>query len=845
MPPGPNTKLQGAGPARSAPADWSADNYGSGTQSISTGSGAHNVNSGAGYLYNVQNQYITQSPPGPGSLRECQQSLAFLEMNDRPNDIDGAVEGTCEWLSRHETYRDWASRDRGLLWIEGKPGSGKSTLLKHVLRSVEADGDMGDKAIILSFFFHGRGGELQRKPLGLFRSLLHQLLVQVPECSPLLVDAFQQRCDTIGTVGEKWQWHARELPVFFESSAPAIADMITCQALGVVLWARLVVKRVLTLAGHGEELKIQAEIRRIPPDLDALYDGLIRSMESRAMSQRLIQWICISKVPLSIDQLRWAMAINPDLPYKSLQQCRESEEYTWDDETMERRIKTLSCGLAETVPFIKSRTVQFIHQSVKDFFMERGLLALAALDGSLVSSVVGVGRAHYNLCRICLRYMAMEEIAQRISSSWNDLESEFPLLGYAATWWVAHAKQGEVKGEGQDDLLQVFGWPSESLVQLWIRVYLKTVGYYSDEYPPEGTSLLHVVSRYELTDLLSSILHKVNQLEVDIDCRDGNGWTPLLWAASKGHAGIIELLLSTGKVNVDAKQTGGFYDITPLSWAVSNGDIATIKLLLDTGKVDVNVRDRSDYGQRTPLSWAASNRDATAVKLLLDTGKVDIDANVRDIGCYSHRTPLLWATSKGNAAVVKLLLDTGKVDVNMRDMSMYGHRTPLSWATLKRNTAVVKLLLDTDKVDVNVRDVNAAIVKLLLDTGKVDVDARDTEFDRTPLWLAATGGHEVIVKLLIDTGKVDVNARDKYGRMPLWVAVQRGYEAIVKLLLNTGKVDVDAKYTEFDQTPLLSSVKVAVEMDNGDEGGDEEDDSDGNGECGDDDEDEDEEEEET
>ncbi|KAK3946213.1 hypothetical protein QBC46DRAFT_454871 [Diplogelasinospora grovesii] len=142
-------------------------------------------------------------------------------MEDRYDDIDPATTGTCEWLLRHQTFHSWASSDRGLLWIKGKPGSGKSTLLRHVLSEMP---NIGESALILSFFFHGRGSELQKTPLGLFRSLLHQLLSQVPDALPDLVATFQQRCETVGTPGEKWQWHLNELQRFFESSLPKVLE---------------------------------------------------------------------------------------------------------------------------------------------------------------------------------------------------------------------------------------------------------------------------------------------------------------------------------------------------------------------------------------------------------------------------------------------------------------------------------------------------------------------------------------------------------------------------------------------------------------------------------------------
>ncbi|KAH7112235.1 hypothetical protein B0J13DRAFT_659322 [Dactylonectria estremocensis] len=123
-------------------------------------------------------------------------------MDSRFHDIDTAAQGTCEWLLRHETCTTWASCGRGLLWIKGKPGSGKSTLLQYVLKHGMAIPNTGEGALILSFFFHGRGSELQKTPLGLFRSLLHQLLRQLPEA---LTDL-----------------HPRELPRLLESSLPKV-----------------------------------------------------------------------------------------------------------------------------------------------------------------------------------------------------------------------------------------------------------------------------------------------------------------------------------------------------------------------------------------------------------------------------------------------------------------------------------------------------------------------------------------------------------------------------------------------------------------------------------------------
>jgi len=132
-------------------------------------------------------------------------------------------------------------------------------------------------------------------------------------------------------------------------------------------------------------------------------------------SLRLIQWICFATRPLSLDELRWAMVVGADCPHRSLQQCQNTADYAGDSDMMERRVKTVSRGLAEIVPSSNTRVVQFIHQSVKDFFVEKGLSALdACLKSAETETPVAdlVGHAHYQLSRSCIRHLAMEEIAR-------------------------------------------------------------------------------------------------------------------------------------------------------------------------------------------------------------------------------------------------------------------------------------------------------------------------------------------------------------------------------------------------------------------------------------------------
>ncbi|KAK2669755.1 Ankyrin repeat [Fusarium oxysporum f. sp. vasinfectum] len=782
-------------------------------------------------------------------------------MDSRSLDIDAAAEGTCDWLLWHQIFTRWASCDRDLLWFKGKPGSGKSTLLRYVLDHIVTIPNTGEGALILSFFFHGRGTELQRTPLGLFRSLLHQLLRQVPEALTDLVATFQERCETVGKPGEKWQWHPRELPRLFEVLLPkvlrtrpvwlfvdaldecgqknavklvrdfksllqglpstgsqfricftcrhypildqtcqseicleeeneqdistyvqaqlsvsreltasTIPELITKHAQGVFIWAYLVVDRILDLDNGGAGLReIEDEIYSIPPDLDDLYHDLIRNVNERPASLKLIQWVCFAVRPLSLDELRWAMIVDADRLHKSLEEGKNTKDYISDSGRMKRRVQTLSRGLVEVTS--DGKVVQFIHQSVKDFFIEKGL---SALDETANPNFL-VEIAHHRLSRTCIRYLAMEEIGWPASHEPDRLKSEFPFLHYATTSWVAHTKQSDARSVPQEDLLEYFAGPSNTLMEQWIRIY-GTVEGFSNNCPPKGASLVHIMSMYGVAGALCTILERADQVGINIDGKDSSGRTPLWWAAERGHQAVVWLLLDRGAHTEAADKWGQ----TPLLRAAENGHEAVVRLLLDWG-AHTEVADRIE-GQ-TPLLCAAQSGNKAVVRLLLDRG-ASIETTDKD-----GRTPLLKAAENGHEAVVRLLLDRGahtNATGNWANM-------PLLRAAENGHEAVVRLLLDwgahtevADRIEGQTPLLWAAtngyeaVVRLLLDRGAY-IEAADNE-GRTPLLCAAQNGNEAVVRLLLDWGAHTEVADKIGGQTPLWWAAVQGHEAVVRLL---------------------------------------------------------------
>nr|XP_036587170.1 ankyrin repeat-containing protein [Colletotrichum truncatum]KAF6797901.1 ankyrin repeat-containing protein [Colletotrichum truncatum] len=821
--------------------------------------------------------------PHSEMIHSCLRSLAFEDIDGRQNKIEAAAADTCEWLFVHKNLKQWASQSRGLLWIKGKPGSGKSTLMKHALE--RALSVYGADAFVLSFFFHGRGHELQRTPLGFFRSLLHQLLQLAPGAVRDLVDHFEIRSKTVGEPGVKWQWDQRPLQTFLESSltkvlqrfpvvifvdaldecdeqsAVALIDylkdllakipptnlrfgicfssrhypvlelksgltilldtentkdittyirgrfheeqdvpiqnLISRHAEGVFLWAHFVVDRILRLKRQGESrIRIESEIKKMPPDLEDLYLEIIKAVEDPPRTLQLMQWICFAKRPLTTNELFVAMALSSDFADLSLDECQNPEDVT-SDERMRKRIMSLSYGMAEIIPSYNARRVQFIHQSVKDFFINRGLLYLdKTMEAHLVTPT-----AHCRLTWSCIRYFKLV-----FSSHPEDLvsnhQSRFPLLLYATTSLVHHMQQGEVSETFEEDLIRMLGPEQDCFIEKWAVVY-RLLARYERDRPSCGGNLAHIAARYRLFRLLSFIDQNVKEISLDSKDTDYER-TPLSWAAGSGHDDIVKMLLDTGKVEVDSMDNS---NRSALSWAAGNGHEAIVQMLLDTNKAEVDSRD---YSKRSPLSRAAGGGHEAIVKILLDTNKVEVDS--RD---YNDQSPLSWAAGNGHEAVVDMLLDTNKVEVDSRD---YSNRSPLSWAAGSGHDDIVKMLLDTGKVEVDSMDNSnrsalswaaggghEAIVKILLDTNKVEVDSRDYN-DQSPLSWAAGNGHEAVVDMLLDTNEVEVDSRDHSNRSPLSWAAGSGDEAIVKRLLATKKVDVCSK-DHNNHSPLSFAVE--------------------------------------
>jgi nucleoside phosphorylase len=723
--------------------------------------------------------------------RSFLDSLRFDQIDARHETIKMAYTKTCKWLLSRSEYQDWLDHKKlsdhhGLLWIKGKPGAGKSTIMKFAFANAKKT--IID-ATIISFFFNARGEGLEKSTLGMYRSLLLQLLDKHPHLQSVFdllgstassnigfykwdiksierlfgraieklgrgsltcfIDALDE-CEedqvremvaffedlgrlavstelrfrvcfssrhypyisiekSIELVLEGQEGHQQDIANYLHSELKAgrskLVEQIKAEILerssGIFLWVVLVVPILQKEYDHGRISALRKRLDEIPNGLDELFkDILIRDDQNIDELILCLQWILYAKRPLKREELYFAILAGAD---QETLTAWDSEEITKED--MERRILSSSKGLAE-ITRSRNQTVQFIHESVRDFLLKgTGLYKLRRDFGANFSGI-----SHERLKNCCQDYLridtskhlhlntALPSVSSEGAAELRRLASEkFPFLEYAVQNVLLHADAADGYGISQDAFLEHF------LLTDWIALNNLFEKYQIRRYTYEA-SQLYIFAEKNLPNLIRIVLKGVQHMDIKGERYSYPSHAALVHANENAIRALLSSITSArsdcnildnhlfsptprecqeaiGYLLENGRNISSRKDQTLLSQAVQLGNFVLVKVLLATKKVDLN--SRTKHGQ-TLLWWAAENGHEAVVKLLLETGKVDVDS--KDM---NGQTPLSWAAERGHEAVVKLLLETGKVDVDSKDE--YG-RTPLSWAAQNGHEAVVKLL---------------------------------------------------------------------------------------------------------------------------------------------------------
>ncbi|KAK1993921.1 hypothetical protein LX36DRAFT_673493 [Colletotrichum falcatum] len=816
------------------------------------------------------------SPTPPDHRKPLLDSLKFNQIDKRQANIKAAHAKTCEWLVKHPDYAAWMDRQKysqhhGFLWIRGKPGAGKSTIMKFAFTRAKKRGKKG--GFLISFFFNARGEGLEKTTLGMYRSLLYQLLQSMPDLQTLLddpdlspleqpesegwgldqlrnlfrsavrrlgqrqltcfIDALDECADNevsdmvscfedLGQYAvqndirfyvcfssrhypyidivygqklilEDQTGHANDLDDYVRSklragsgpkSEQVISDILR-KASGVFMWVVLVVDILNIEYGNGRLFAVEERLKKIPSDLSQLFqDILTRDQKNMEDLLLCIQLLLYSQRPLRQEEYYFAIAtgLQPDTPTEW-----DPEDIT--HEFMDRLIVSSSKGLAETTKS-DDRTVQFIHESVRDFLLKDD--GLRTLWPDMADNFEG--RSHDRLKDCCHTYSTQVDISEDIPEARLLLKSfkkdaqhireklakRFPFLEYATNHVLRHAEAAAAHAIPQELFFEGFA------VDRWIQMNNLFEESKPRRHKPGSTSLLYIAAAKGLTKLVEMSLRG----NFDVDTVGGRYQYPLLAAIIEGNEDTAHVLLDCIANKLQQNKAG------------KNNE----------GFVWLYLHERSIRGSsmsrfRSPSSLASPEEEEAEFngeKRLLGNNEQHTTPSPGDDRQNLTPSPatktddsvisraLIAAAEAGKEETARLLLHAG-ADVRVAD----GNKdTPLHVVCGSgrfredRIIAMVKLLVENSPELESTEN-------FLIEAG-ADVHASEIDGE-TPLFSMAQCSEMVCLDVLLSHG-ANINHRDKRGRTPLFKAIKNNSD-YVQILLDR---QADITITDHsNQTPLF------------------------------------------
>jgi ankyrin repeat protein len=257
-----------------------------------------------------------------------------------------------------------------------------------------------------------------------------------------------------------------------------------------------------------------------------------------------------------------------------------------------------------------------------------------------------------------------------------------------------------------------------------------------------------------LADLIQAgnreaVLAAITSPAVDVNAKEPDGSTALLWATYKVDHELVRALLKDGaKANVTNN-----YGSSPLGEAVKLGDVDLVTMLLDA-HADANAANEDG---ETALMVAASLGAQKIAELLVSHG-----ANVNAVENFRGQSALMWAAAENHPEIVDLLLARG-ADVKRRAKYDDWPRQMTSEprAQFRQTGGLTALLYATRS---GCYRCAVAIVKAGADVNQPNPDGI------TPLINALDNRDFDIANFLLDKG-ANPNTWDMNGRTPLYVAV--------------------------------------------------------------------------
>lgn len=632
------------------------------------------------------------------------------------------------------------------------------------------------------------------------------------------------------------------------------------RSANIFLWAALVVDILNKEYDKGLNPTLK-RLKQIPDGLHRLFEDILtRDNENIDELVLCLQWILFAKRPLRPEELYTAVRLGSDSANSSF----------WDgDHTRSEMIGrfnlNVSKGLAEITK--TNPTVQFIHESVRDYLMrEDGLRTLLGRRKETAGDVEGL--SNEVLKQVCLaqlrdqiesKVLIPDELPRAPSAEAKSLRREvrakFPFLGYAIDHVLSHANSAQRGGIDQTSFFSSFSR------QRWIRfdnlLQKHQTCRHSNDAPLIYLLAEHVVDHQSLGNLIQ--IHPERHLGLTLSTKSERYNLPmsaaLAWgnhdairtlaieAAKQGTSPTDDILIS--KIQEELSDLSRFKpDRDNDQWENLDGQTA-LALLKSTSLLDVLQDElfRPDsstfpmlirycptvtFAQRfvrygdwfntccsdghTALTFAVHND-------LVDLAKYLLSLNADHSSSKDGFAPLYYARS---IEMVKACHEHGANPYNISPHGMnFLHRalkmnrpealSLIEYALGEIGIDIYSTIIDRrNSISVAAMLRSIEIVHFLHRFDKLKIDWTD-DTGRTFLSHASGTLNYEVVRYLIELG-ADPNIPDTSGKTPLWHAASymlyEGDDRVIKALLGNPLTNPNLADKE-GRTPLLRAAQLS------------------------------------
>ncbi|KAF5133093.1 Ankyrin repeat domain-containing protein 17 [Metarhizium anisopliae] len=551
-------------------------------------------------------------------------------------------------------------------------------------------------------------------------------------------------------------------------------------------------------------------LSELPSGLSDLFESIIKRDNDNVDDLKLsLGWILLAQRPLELEEFYHACWHFKDPML--------AKHYTKD--RGEKYVLSSTKGLAQVAQSTPP-TVQFIHESVRDYLLKDD--GLRKLWPNLPFKWKDMG--HEQLKHYCCVYIQHAINSAHINSpdvENDDISKRLPLLRYV-TQNVLHHAENAADSIWQGVFLEEF------LTAQWASLENMYQKYNIRRLTPNA-DLLYILAERGFPNLIRTRL----QNHPNILIRGERHKYPLFAALANGNKDAVAALFNLPSTIYDGeditaglnyiKDMGDYVTRTPLSWAAQEGRVGLVKLLL-LAQADVNERDRA--GQ-TPLLRAQSKRHLPVAEILIKAGAdVNEKGYMYNNGDQATRvTPLMYASAENDEIFARLLIQNGaKVDTICyeRERGVLVE-TALTIASRHGHEAMARFLIENGALDGDWdMDVNA--LAPAAENGHIDVVTLLTENGIHPYLKHSGGralvkalhyGHVAIARLLISAGadvEFTTQCFDKPEMCtPLVVACKNGLESLVRLLISKGACIGRPHAPFYFESPLLSAASNGQE----------------------------------